>query len=112
MKHQEKIYEFDIQHRLSPTRRKAIEKFFAEHGGPSMYKATMRWDEEDENVLHIKTLVVIWEVHFSPKKVEVYGSGPFWARMLFTDHRKEKLKLGIYKFLEATGFFKKGPAHS
>jgi hypothetical protein len=43
--------------------------------------------------------------------VTVFGSGPFWAKMLFTDKKRAQLREGILHVLQETGFVKaKAPA--
>jgi hypothetical protein len=44
------------------------------------------------------------EVRFHSKKVEIYGSAPFWARLLLTGKKKEQLRQEIQSILVETGF--------
>ncbi len=106
MSHKEKIYEFAIEHPLTAPRRKAIDKFLMEHGGKSAWPASHKWDEENDHVLHISTYPVTWEVWFAPKRVTVYGAGPFWTKMLFTEKKREMLREGLLHVLQETGFMK------
>jgi hypothetical protein len=101
----EKIYEFPINHSLTATKRKKIDRYIADiaHLAPS--KVTAGWDQQNPQMLRISTPPVSWEVHFDPKKVEVYGSGPFWARLLFTENKRALLKDRIKTLLQQTGFF-------
>ena len=106
----EKVYEFNIDHPLTPPRRKAIDQFLRKNAHKSKWPATHEWDEENDHLLHIKTYPVAWEVWFAPHRVTVFGSGPFWAKMLFSDKKRSALREGILLVLEQIGFLKgKGP---
>ncbi len=105
----EKIYEFNIEHPLTAPRRKTLDQFLKKHAPKSKWAASHQWDEENDHLLHITTYPVQWEVWFAPHRVTVFGSGPFWAKMLFTDKKRAELREGIQHVLQETGFLK-GPA--
>jgi len=102
----EKIYEFNIEHPLTAPRRKAIDQFLTKNANKSQWPASHEWDAENDHLLHIKTYPVTWEVWFAPHRVTVFGAGPFWARMLFTEKKRAMLREGILHVLEETGFTK------
>ncbi len=103
----EKVYEFAIEQTLNETRRKAIDKFLHKNADKSKWPASHEWDKENDHLLHITTYPVKWEVWFAAKRVTVFGSGPFWARMLFSDKKKAMLREGILHVLKDTGFLTK-----
>jgi hypothetical protein len=102
----EKIYEFTIEHLLTAARRKALDRYLAKIAPQSKWAASHAWDEEDEDLLHITTYPVKWEIVFKGRHVTVYGSGPFWAKMLFSDKKRALLREGILHVLRETGFMK------
>jgi hypothetical protein len=105
--HKEKIYEFNIEQPLSPARRKSLDKFLAKNAGKLKWPASCEWDEENDHLLHITVTPVKWEVWFAAHRVTVFGSGPFWARMLFTDKKRAMLREGILHVLKEAGFMTK-----
>ncbi len=102
----EKIYEFAIEHPLSAPRRKAIDQFLKKNASKSKWPASHAWDKENDHVLHITTYPVTWEVWFAPHRVTVFGAGPFWAKMLFSDKKRTMLRDGILHVLQEAGFMK------
>lgn len=105
----EKIYEFNIEHPLTAPRRKAIDQFLKKNAHKSKWPASHEWDEENDHLLHIKTYPVSWEVWFAPHRVTVFGDAPFWAKMLFSDHKRAQLREGIMHVLQDAGFLKSAP---
>ncbi len=103
----EKIYEFNIEQPLSAPRRKAIDRFLEKNAAKSAWPASYSWDEDNDHLLHITTSPVKWEVWFATHRVTVFGSGPFWARMLFTDKKRAHLREGILHLLQDAGFMTK-----
>jgi hypothetical protein len=103
----EKIYEFAIEQPLNPARRKSIDKYLAKHAGKVKWGASYGWDEENDHLLHIATGPVKWELWFAPHRVTVFGHGPFWARMLFSDKKRALLREGISHVLKEAGFMTK-----
>src|SRR6185503_18050779 len=63
-----------------------------------------RWDEDDDDVLHIEAKPVLIEVRFNGKSVELYGTAPLWARLLFTQQKKDELKTQIQSALREAKF--------
>ncbi|ACK51760.1 conserved hypothetical protein [Methylocella silvestris BL2] len=102
----EKIYEFAIDRRLTPARRKAIEKHIDQNAHLSPKPVTYNWDEDDDGVLHIAADPMLIEIRFQDKTVELYGAAPLWARLLFTAKRKSELKEQIEAVLHETKFIK------
>jgi hypothetical protein len=100
----EKIYEFPIDRPLTPAKRKAVEKHIDDNAHLSPKPFSYNWDEEDDEVLHIAAEPVLIEVRFQDKSVELYGSAPLWARLLFTDAKKAKLKEEIESILHKAKF--------
>ncbi len=99
----EKIYEIPIDHPLTPARRKTIDKYIARnaHLAPPKVDVSHGWEEE---VLRISTPPVAWEILFNSKNVEIFGTAPFWARLLFTKEKRMQLKAQIELLLHETGF--------
>jgi len=95
----EKIYEFPIDRPLTPAKRKAVEKHIEDNAYLSPRPFSYNWDEEDDEVLHIAAEPVLIEVRFKDKSVELYGSAPLWARLLFTETKKAELKDEIESML-------------
>lgn len=104
----EKIYEFNIEHPLTAPRRKALDHFLKKNAHKSKWAASHEWDEENDHLLHIATYPVKWEIWFAAHRVTVFGSGPFWAKMLFSDKKRAQLRAGILHVLQETGFMKAG----
>jgi hypothetical protein len=102
----EKIYEFNIEHPLTAPRRKALDQFLKKNASKLKWAASHQWDEENDHLLHITTYPVQWEIWFAPHRVTIFGSGPFWAKMLFSDKKRADLREGILLVLEQTGFLK------
>jgi hypothetical protein len=100
----EKIYEFAIDRPLTPARRKAVEKQIKDNAHLSPMPVSYNWDEEDDEVLHIEAKPVLIEVRFQDKNVELYGTAPLWARLLFTNQKKSELKDQIQSILQKTKF--------
>jgi hypothetical protein len=101
---QEKIYEFPIDHPLTPAKRKAVEKHIEENAHLSTSPVTFNWNEEDDHVLHIAVDPVLIEVRFRDNVVELFGAAPLWARVLFTQKRKDDLKEQIELVLHKAKF--------
>jgi hypothetical protein len=106
----EKIYEFNIEHPLTAPRRKALDHFLRKNAPRSTWAASHHWDEDNDHLLHITTYPVKWEVWFAPHRVTIFGSGPFWARMLFSDKKRAQLRDGILLTLQELDFVKAKPS--
>jgi hypothetical protein len=100
----EKIYEFVINRPLTPAKRMAVEKHIEQNAHLSSKPVSYNWDEDDDEVLHIAIEPVLIEVRFQDKKVELYGSAPLWARLLFTEKKKVELKDQIETVLHQAKF--------
>ena len=100
----EKIYEFAIERPLTPVRRKAVEKHIERRAKLFAKAVSYRWDEGDDDVLHIEAKPVVIEVRFNGKSVELYGTAPLWARLLFTQQKKNELKEQIQSALQEAKF--------
>jgi hypothetical protein len=110
----EKLYDFAIDRPLTPARRKAVEKQIEQNARLSPQPVSYNWDEADDEVLHIAAAPVLIEVRFQKKNVELYGTAPLWARLLFTKQRKAELKDQIERVLQQTKFIaaRKAPKSS
>ena len=100
----EKIYEFAVDHPLTPAKRKAVEKHIKYNANLFAKPVSYNWDEDDDEVLHIEAKPVQIEVRFQDKSVELYGAAPLWARLLFTKHRKAELQEQIRSVLQEAKF--------
>lgn len=100
----EKIYEFPIDNPLTPAKRKAVEKYVEQSAEQLEKPLAYSWDEDDRSILHIAAEPVLVEVRFEGKKVELYGSAPLWARLLFTEKKKTALKEQIESILVKAKF--------
>jgi hypothetical protein len=100
----EKIFEFPIDQPLTAARRKTVEKQVEKNAHLSPKPLTYKWDDDDENILHITADPVEAELRFHPKKVELYGGAPFWVRMLLTEKKKLQIKDEFEAILHKTGF--------
>ena len=63
------------------------------------WPVTHAWDNSGKR-LELSTKPVDWEIVFHADKVEVFGYGPLWARMLFTKKKRALLHDGIEQALE------------
>ena len=100
----EKLYDLLIDHPLTTARRKALNQHIVRNAHLSENPVTYKWDKTAGEVLHISAEPVTFEVKFYPKKVEVYGSAPLWARLLLTAKKKEQLRREIQLILADAGF--------
>jgi hypothetical protein len=98
----EKIYEFHLDHNLTAAKRRLLFEYIEANAHRSPWKIAYEW-EEATKTLHVQSNVVKWELIFQGKLFQVYGNGPFWARMLFTDKLRTKLRLGISLILTEIG---------
>ncbi len=107
----EKIYEIPIDQPLTAKRRKTIDKYILgnSHLLPFGVKLTHEWDGDEDEILRINTPPVAWEIVFEEEAVGIYGSGPLWARLLFTKKKQQLLKEQIELLLHDTGFIGKKP---
>jgi hypothetical protein len=99
----DKIYEFAIDEPLTAARRKGIGQEIKKNAHLSPKPLTFEWNED---TLLISAEPVKAEVRFHPKKVELFASAPFWARLLFTEKKKLQLKEQIEIGLRKGGFIK------
>ena len=99
----EKIAEFPVSQPLTPARRRAVNQLIAENAGRSPWPITHAWAESGDR-LAVTTKPVEWEIVFHPDKVEVFGHGPLWARLLFTKKKRALLHDGIAGALDQLGF--------
>lgn len=99
-----KLYDIPIDSPLTPKKRTAIGELITENSVHLKTSVTHKWDEADERLLNINTPPVVWEVFFHPKTVEVFGTGPAWAKLLLTRKRQEELRQRLEEVLKATGF--------
>jgi manganese/zinc-transporting P-type ATPase C len=100
---QQKIYEFPIDHPLTPAKRRAVEQQIALNAHLSTKSVSYKWDE-DSDVLHIAAEPIAIEVRFQNKKVELYGAAPLWARLLFTEKKKAEFKEQFESILREAKF--------
>jgi hypothetical protein len=100
----EKLYDISIDHPLTTARRKALNQHIVRNAHLSENPVSYKWDETAGEVLHITAEPVTFEVRFHPKRVEIFGSAPLWARLLLTRKKKEELKVEIESILSGAGF--------
>lgn len=99
----EKIDEFAVTQLLTAARRKALDQLIAANAGRSPWPISHTWADSGDR-LEVTTKPVEWEVVFHPDKVEVFGRGPLWARLLFTKKKRALLHDGIAEALNRLGF--------
>ncbi|MCE0496692.1 MAG: hypothetical protein LV481_01920 [Methylacidiphilales bacterium] len=102
----EKIYEFNIEHPLTAPRRKALDQFLKKNAPRSKWPTSHEWDRGNDHLLHVTTHPVKWEVWFAPHRVTIFGSAPFWAKMLFSNKKRALLRESFLHILQQTGFTK------
>jgi len=100
----EKLYDFPIDHPLTPARRKTVEKHVKQNARLFPQPVSYGWDEDDDKILHIVAQPVQIEVRFREKSVELYGAAPLWARLLFTKQKKVVLREQIESILYLAKF--------
>ena len=92
---------------LTATRRKAIDKYITANSKFADRSVSHEWvEDKEEQTLRIATPPVFWDIKFHPKKVEIFGSAPLWARLLLTRQKQAQLKEQIELVLAKTGFIK------
>jgi hypothetical protein len=82
------LYDLPIQNALTSARREALNHHIARSVHLSDSPVRYEWDETGGQVLRITADPVTFEVRFYPKKVEIYGSAPLWARLLLTGKKR------------------------
>jgi hypothetical protein len=100
----QKIYDFAIDSPLTPAKRKLVEKHIEQNSHLSPKPISYNWDEDNNEVLHIKAEPLLIEVSFQARSVELYATAPLWARLLFTKQRKAELKEQIESILQKAKF--------
>jgi hypothetical protein len=103
----EKINEYPIDRPITAGRRKKIEQFIKTNAGRLGRPVSHEWDESG-TVLALASDPVRWEFVFHPKRVEAFGSAPFWVKMLFTEKRRKTVDQVVAQMLEETGFMASG----
>ena len=99
----EKINEYPIDRPLTAGRRKKIEQFIENNAGRLGRPVSHEWDESGA-VLSLVSDPVRWEFVFHAKRVDAFGSAPFWIKMLFTEKRRKTVDEVVLQMLEETGF--------
>jgi hypothetical protein len=108
----EKIYEIRVDSPLTPERRETISRFLDDNAHHFPVRVSHEWEAGAKPVLRLITQPVVWEAHFYAQTVEVFGSGPKWAALLFTKKKRLQLKERIESVLEHAGFRIGSPAVS
>ncbi|HEX4087031.1 MAG TPA: hypothetical protein VHY22_19105 [Chthoniobacteraceae bacterium] len=80
----EKLFDFEINHPLTAERRETMDRFIAANAGRLGRPVSHRWDDAG-NVLRVASDPVEWVFTFYPDRLEVFGTAPFWIKMLFTE---------------------------
>ena len=101
----EKIDEFPVSQPLTAARRKAIDRLITENASRSPWPIRHAWADSGDR-LEVTTKPVEWAIVFHPDKVEVFGHGPLWARLLFTKKKRAWLHDGVAGALKQLGFLK------
>jgi hypothetical protein len=105
----EKLYAIPIDHPLTPKKRKIINDYIARNTHLAPADSSHDWDRETPHLLRIKATPAEFEIFFHEKNVEIHGSAPFWARLLFTQEKRTQLKEQIELLLHDTGFIDTKP---
>jgi hypothetical protein len=102
----EQFYAYDIVSPLTPDKRILIDRHIDDNATAFGKNVTRSWhqSEEEEQFLRIFVEPVTIEIVFLDRRVELYGTAPTWARMLFTTERKELLRERIEEVLIGAGF--------
>jgi len=101
----EQFYVYDIVGPLTPERKTFIENQIDDNAATFGQNVTWSWHKgEEEDFLRIFIESVIIEIVFLIERVELYGTAPSWARLLFTKERKEELRKRIEEVLIGAGF--------
>jgi hypothetical protein len=100
----EKIYEISVDSPLTRERRETISRFLDDNAHHFPVPVSHEWEDGAKPVLRLITQPVVWEAHFHGLSVEVFGSGPKWAALLFTKRKRLQLKERIESVLEHAGF--------
>lgn len=106
----EKLYDIPIDSPLTKSRRNTISKFLADNANLFPMEISHTWHDESEPVLRLLTKPVTWEARFHKEKVEVFGSGPKWAALLFTKKRRQEVREHIESVLRHAGLNTAGVA--
>jgi hypothetical protein len=107
----EQFYVFPIASPLTGRKRQAIEAQIDENAQLFEREVAYRWLKRgDEKFLRILVEPVTIEIVFHDDRVELFGAAPTWARLLFTNARKQELKEKIEAVLLGAGFLGGAPA--
>ncbi len=100
----EKLYDIPIDSPLTEPRREAITQFLSDNAHLFPMEISHSWAEAPGPVLQLETKPVTWYARFHDDKVEVFGSGPPWAKMLLTKKRRQEVREHIENVLRHAGF--------
>ena len=100
----EKLCDIPIDSPLTEPRREAITQFLSENAHRFPMEISHSWNEDTEPVLQLVTNPVTWQARFHGEKVEVFGTGPAWVKMLLTQKRREEVRGHIETVLRHAGF--------
>jgi len=101
----EQFYVYQIVSPLTHEKRGIIDKHIDDNSAAYGKTVERSWHKgEDEHFLRIFVEPATIEIVFLSERVELYGSAPAWARLLFTSERKQELRERIEEVLIVAGF--------
>jgi hypothetical protein len=104
----EQFYVFPVQSKLTSEKRRSIEAELEENAQKFGREISYKWLKRgEERFLRIISDPVTIEVVFFDDRIEFFGAAPTWARLLFTNARKEELKEQLEQVLVGAGFVAK-----
>jgi hypothetical protein len=107
----ERFFVFPIASPLTSQKRLAIESQIQENSQLFEKEVTYRWLKRgEEKFLRLVVDPATIEVVFHDDRVELFGAVPAWARVFFTNARKEEWKGRIEAVLQGAGFLDGQPA--
>lgn len=96
----EQIYVFPIDAPLTSAKRLRIEQLIAAKATESEKDVTYKWVKRGtEKLLRAEIDPVTLEVIFHDDRVELFGTAPAWAKLLFTKAKKAEIKDWIERTL-------------
>lgn len=90
---------------LTPEKRELIERRIVENVADFGKSPGFRWAQKpNQEFLQVTIDPVVLELTFQQHRVELFGTAPAWAKLLFTKGRREQLTQTTETVLNEAGF--------
>ena len=101
----EQLHIFTIDSPLTAEKARAVGAHIEKKAQETEKEVTYKWLKRgDEKFLRAVVEPVTIEVVFYDDRIELFGAGPLWAKLLLTNARKTEMKNWVEEVLVASGF--------